>query len=151
MALAIQGFRGAYRWLSNFWPAKVLMNDIEFPTTEHGYQAAKSLDPADWQHFAQLPKPGDAKRAGRYLRIRSDWDQVKLSVMTDLTRQKFLDPTLKALLLGTGDALIEETNHWNDTYWGVCNSIGHNHLGKILMKIRKELRNGQAKDFGCGL
>jgi hypothetical protein len=119
---------------------------LEFPTTEHAYQAAKSLDPADWKHFTTLPKPGDAKRAGRYLKIRDDWDQVKLGVMEDLTRQKFRDLALKARLLDTGDALLEETNHWNDTFWGVCNGIGHNHLGKILMKIREELRNGQAKD-----
>jgi hypothetical protein len=143
MAIPIQGFRGAYRWLSNFWPAKVKLHGLEFPTTEHAYQAAKSNNPDDWLRFTTLPKPSDAKRAGRYLNMRSTWDSVKLFVMEDVTRQKYQDPTLKALLLSTGDALLEETNHWNDTFWGVCNGVGHNHLGKILMKIREELR-GQA-------
>lgn len=127
------------------------MNGLEFPTVEHAYQAAKSNDPADWKHFAQLPRPGDAKRAGRYLTIRSDWDQIKLRVMTELVEQKFRIDELKQKLLETGDQLLEETNHWNDTFWGVCNGVGHNHLGKILMNIREELKKSPYRYMVRGL
>ena len=63
--------------------------------------------------------------------------------METLVREKFShNKDLKEMLLETGDAIIEEGNDWNDTFWGVCNGKGENHLGKILMKIREELRNG---------
>ena len=50
------------------------------------------------------------------------------------------NPRLLTKLLATGDAHIEEGNYWNDTYWGVCKGEGYNHLGRILMQVRGELR-----------
>ena len=84
--------------------------------------------------------PGQAKRAGNKLVLRPDWEQIKIIVMTDLCRIKFQDPHMRKLLLDTGDAELIEGNWWNDTFWGVCNGIGQNHLGKILMAIRNLLR-----------
>ncbi len=137
---AIKGFRGGYRWLSNFWPATVTLDGITYPTTEHAYQAAKTLDPEIRQQIAALDKPGKTKRFARKIQIRPDWDNVKLAVMEDLIRQKFNIPELREKLLATGDAYIEETNTWGDRFYGVSGGVGLNHLGKIIMKVRDELQ-----------
>jgi len=72
--------------------------------------------------------------------MRFDWPTTKLSVMENGLRAKFQVPELGAKLLATGNALLVEGNNWNDTYWGMCRNVGENHLGKLLMKIRGELK-----------
>ena len=62
--------------------------------------------------------------------------------MEDICRAKFTqNEELKKKLIDTGDATLIEGNTWNDTFWGVCNGVGENNLGKILMKIREELKD----------
>ena len=56
--------------------------------------------------------------------------------INNLVYQKFLEEPLRSQLLATEDAYLEETNHWGDTYWGVCKGVGENMLGKILMMAR---------------
>jgi len=136
----IKGFFGDHRWLSNFWPSEIVFGNWRFPTVEHAYQAAKSNDPADWERIIGCATPGSAKAEGRYVNLRPDWEEVKLSVMEDLTRMKYQIPELNQKLLATGDAVIIEDNHWGDRFWGVCKGQGKNHLGLIIMKIRKELQ-----------
>lgn len=136
--MTINSFQGAYRFLSNFYPAHVVYGGITFPTTEHAYQAAKSADIHNAQRIAQLPTPGDAKRAGRTLVIRTDWEQVKEQVMLDLLRLKFALPHLREKLLATGDVALIEGNTRGDVYWGVCRGRGRNRLGELLMQVRKE-------------
>ena len=85
--------------------------------------------------------PSEAKRLGRRVRLRSGWEQVKYDVMLDVVRAKFNQhPDLAQKLLATGDEELVEGNDWSDTYWGVCNGRGKNMLGKILMRVRAELR-----------
>ena len=76
---------------------------------------------------------------GRHLPLRPDWEDVKLSVMEGLLRQKFREEPFKSQLKATGDAQLVEGNYWGDVYWGVCRGQGENHLGKLLMKIRGEI------------
>lgn len=134
-------FKGDYRWLSNFWPVTVKLDGFKYPSTEHAYQAAKTVLPEAREAFADSElTAGQAKRLGRSVQMRSDWEVVRLSVMEDLLRQKFAHAELRQLLLATGDQLLVEGNNWNDTFWGVCRGKGENHLGKLLMKIREELR-----------
>ena len=136
----IKGFNKEFRFLSNFYPAVVEYDGLEYSSTEHAYQAAKTLDAAERRRIRESQKPGDAKRLGKQVKMRTDWEQIKIGVMRDLVRQKFTKhKELKEKLLATGDAYIEETNTWNDTFWGVCKGKGHNWLGKILMEIRNEL------------
>jgi ribA/ribD-fused uncharacterized protein len=139
----IDSFQGEYRFLSNFWPAVVEYEGITYPSIEHAYQAAKTLDRNERRRIAAIVEPGDAKRAGRALpNQRKDWEQVKLRVMEDCVRYKFTHHAdLRDKLLATGDAELIEGNTWNDRFWGVCDGQGENHLGKILMKIRAELRS----------
>ena len=137
----ILGFNKEYRFLSNFYPAKVLLDGLEYASTEHAYQAAKTTDPSERRRIRESQKPGDAKRLGKQVKMRTDWEQIKLGVMRDLVRQKFANhKELKEKLLATGDTYLEETNTWNDTFWGICRGKGQNHLGKILMEVRKELQ-----------
>tara|TARA_B100000508_G_scaffold111285_1_gene89527 strand:+ start:535 stop:963 length:429 start_codon:yes stop_codon:yes gene_type:complete len=136
----IEGFDGDYRFLSNFYPALVELDGIMYPSVEHAYQAAKTLDENERQSILVLEKPGQAKKAGREVTLRQDLEEVKMHVMLDLVRYKFYNcPDLKNKLLATGDAYIEETNWWGDTFWGVCEGKGKNVLGTILMNVRAEL------------
>jgi ribA/ribD-fused uncharacterized protein len=138
---AIDSFQGEYRFLSNFWPAQVVFEGITYPTAEHAYQAAKSLDPTERQRIAASPTPAEAKRAGRALKPREDWETVKFDVMERVVRDKFTrHADLRQQLLATGDAELIEGNTWGDRVWGVYQGAGENRLGKILMKVRAELR-----------
>lgn len=137
--MAITSFSGEYSFLSNFYPAKVKYGQILYPTVEHAYQAAKTLDLDTRQYISQLPTPGKAKRAGKNVMLRLDWGVVRLKVMDNLLRKKFKHPELATLLLNTvGEDLIE-VNTWGDHFFGVCDDVGANHLGKLLMVIRSEL------------
>jgi ribA/ribD-fused uncharacterized protein len=136
----ISEFQAQYRFLSNFWPAPVVYQEVEYPTVEHAYQAAKSLCLVKRLEISKMKTPGDAKRAGKYVELRQDWDQVKDEIMENLVRLKFQIPSLSVLLLQTGNAELIEGNTWGDTYWGRCNGVGKNKLGVILMKIRDEIR-----------
>lgn len=137
-------FQGEYAFLSNFYQAPVEFEGIVYPTVEHAFQAAKTVDQEERRRIAALPTPGEAKRAGRKLKIRKDWENIKLHIMHELVQQKFRHPALRELLLATGDRPIVEINTWNDTFWGVCEGVGQNHLGRILMAVREELRTQEA-------
>ena len=140
-AAAIDSFQGEYRFLSNFWPAQVVFEGITYPTAEHAYQAAKSLDAAERQRIAAAPTPAEAKRAGRALQQRDDWESAKFDVMERVVRDKFTrNPELRRQLLATGDAELIEGNTWGDRVWGVYHGEGENRLGRILMRVRAELR-----------
>jgi len=137
----ITEFSGAYRWLSNFWPAQVDLDGVIYPSVEHAYQAAKSLDENDEREPFQYGTAGEAKRRGRKLKVRADWEKVKVPVMRILIAKKFApDTTLATKLVATGDVDIIEGNTWGDTFWGVCRGEGENNLGKLIMAQRAVLR-----------
>lgn len=132
-------FHGEYRFLSNFWPAAVTLDEVTYPSIEHAYQAAKTLDPAERASFVGCAA-GQAKRLGRSISLRSDWDAIKDAVMRDLVAQKFAPGRpLAQRLLATGAARIIEGNTWGDTYWGMCGGRGLNKLGEMLMAQRAHL------------
>lgn len=135
----INSFSGDYRFLSNFWPCKVVFDGVTYPSVEHAYVAAKTPDPILRMQIASIETAGQVKKFGRKLELRPDWDSVKVGIMRDLIRQKFKDAELAALLVATGDALLVEGNWWGDTFWGVCKGVGDNWLGRILMEVRSEI------------
>lgn len=136
--MTINNFSGQYRWLSNFSPAMVTLDGVQYISVEHAYQAAKSFDHHYRMSIARCPTPTDAKRLGRTVPLRSDWSDVKLQVMEHLLRQKFSQPFFHSKLMATGTEHLIEGNYWHDTFWGVCNDVGDNHLGKLIMRIRDE-------------
>jgi N-glycosidase YbiA len=126
-------------FLSNFYFCDVKYEGITYPTSEHAFQAAKTLDVSERKRIAGLGNPGLAKRAGRKLKsIRSNWDSIRIGVMEDILRIKFSNPELRAKLLSTGEEKLVEGNDWGDRFWGVCDGQGENWLGQLLMKIREE-------------
>lgn len=132
----IVSFQGEHRFLSNFWYLP------DGRTVEHYYQAAKAANPTDATAILACGSPGEAKRAGQRIQLRPDWDWARKEVMLDLQRKKYAYPELRALLLATGDAHIQEGNTWRDTFWGVDINTGEgmNWLGRILMQVRAEIR-----------
>lgn len=141
MGHMIDSFRGQYRFLSNFYPCKVTYDFVEYPTVEHAYQAAKTLIESERAWILSQPTPGRAKRAGKKITLRKDWDEIKLFIMQSLVVQKFGNKGLAEKLLSTDEEELVEGNTWGDTFWGIYNGVGENHLGKILMMIREELKN----------
>ena len=145
----IDSFKGDYRFLSNFHPAQVEYECLVFPSTEHAYQAMKTLDQAVRRRFTTVISAGGAKEMGGTFLLRDDWEQVKDGIMLDLTRLKFTTHSdLRHKLVATMGRELIEGNHWHDQYWGVCNGqckqgphepYGLNKLGQILMKVRDEL------------
>lgn len=139
--MAIRRFYERYRFLSNFHPAPVVYDGYEYDSTEHAFVAAKTLDPEERAKIRAIKKPGAAKRAGRKLKLRDDWEDVKVNIMAELVLQKFArHPKLRDMLLETGDEELVEGNTWHDYFWGVCNGKGKNMLGKILMRVRELLK-----------
>ena len=139
----IDNFSGEFSFLSNFHIVNIEYRGIEFISSENAYQFAKiELDSVtkELEEFFSNSTPGQSKRMGRKVNIRDDWDKIKLSIMDELLRIKFKNIEMKHLLLATETETLIEGNTWGDTFWGVCNGRGSNHLGKLLMKIRKELQ-----------
>lgn len=137
----IDHFSGETRWLSNFELVDVEFEGIIYPSSEHAFQAAKSLDVRERRQIAALRTPREAKTAGRMIKLRPDWESVKIDVMRTILREKFSErhPELRERLRMTGDQKLVEGNTWHDTFWGVCDGRGQNWLGRILMEIRSGL------------
>lgn len=140
MVTKIQKFTGKYKFLSNFYPCFVQYEGVRYPSVEHAYQAAKTLDRNTRTAFSILPTASDAKKLGRKLKLRNDWEQVKEEVMYECLKSKFSNKNLKEMLLQTGYAHIEEGNNHGDMIWGTVNGEGQNKLGKLLMRIREEIK-----------
>ena len=139
----IREFQGEFRWLSNFTPCKVVLDGIEFGSVEHAYMSAKSRDPR-WKHLCTTTRsPGFIKKESRKVQLIDGWDVVKFEVMRKCLEQKFNQEPFRSKLIATGTQHIQEGNWWGDKIWGVClkTGEGENHLGKMIMEIRKGLTN----------
>lgn len=133
----ITSFTGEHRFLSNFYMRSFSWRDRWWRSSEHAFQASKMTTDSDYLLVANAKTPGEAKRLGRLLICRRDWDSIKLVVMEDILRAKFADPVMSSMLLATGSTTLIEGNTWGDTFWGQCPiGSGTNHLGEILMTIR---------------
>lgn len=144
MSRAITSFRGTYGFLSNMYSVSVTWDGRTYQNSEAAFQSAKSLDPEERDAFCALNGPA-AKRQGRRSTLRRDWEEVKVGIMEEVVRAKFTQhPDLARRLVETGDAELLEGNGWHDAFWGVDAKTleGENHLGRILMKIRTELSQG---------
>ena len=140
MSNSIMTFRGELGFLSNLYHAVFEWDGRTYQNSEAAYQSAKSLDPAVRDEFSGMPGV-TAKRAGKRVKLRGDWDSVKDAAMEDILRAKFTqNPELMQKLIDTGDRVLMEGNYWHDTYWGVDlkTGEGENRLGIILMKLRAE-------------
>ena len=136
-----------YAFLSNFHPSTIVVDGHKYATVEHAYQAHKTLNEGSRELIRSAADPAAAKKLGRGVEMRPDWDAVKVDLMRQFVRKKFESPFLAHALLGTGDANLVYGNTWNDRFWGVCRGAGHNWLGRILMEVRDEIRSSRGHDF----
>lgn len=132
-------FRDQYWFLSNMYPCEIRITFppnkevYTFKCVESAFQACKCIERI---HEFESLDGFQAKKLGRKVTLRSDWEQVKLLIMRNLVRVKFQQhPDLHQKLKEVSGPIVEE-NTWGDKYWGICNGIGKNHLGEILMEIR---------------
>jgi len=144
--MAITQFKGEYRFLSNFYKVDITFKDQVWPSSEHLFQASKSEDPAVRETIRLAMTPGETKAAGRKIKLRKDWEEVKVGVMKYILRLKFEQhPDLRNKLIGTSPHELIEGNNWHDNFWGNCScrscysKPGQNVLGKLLMELREEL------------
>lgn len=136
----IKGFFGDYGFLSNYHQVPIIYDNHMYQSTEAAYQAAKCINEADKVQFFIIGA-GSAQKLGQTVKMRPDWDERKKQVMYEINLIKYAtNHDLGYKLLATGDKYLEETNWWNDRYWGVCDGVGMNELGRCLMKIREELK-----------
>ena len=159
--MIIKPFRGDYAFLSNMWECPVYYNNVDFPSSEHAYQAAKYNDMAIRLRIAALPTPSKAKSFWRehpelvdHKRMAS-FTRSKTSIMAEILADKFTrNSNLKQLLLETIPHQLVEEGWWHDNFWGTCTCgnkdgrhpqclrPGRNELGQILMRLRTNIKRG---------
>lgn len=138
----INSFRNEYYFLSNFYISPVTYKGVTYSNNESAFQSAKTLN-KEIRKLFETTTPNEAKKLGRVVSLRPDWDRVKYRIMYEIVLAKFTqNKELKEKLLSTGSLYLEEGNTWGDTIWGTVKGKGDNYLGKILMRVREEL-NGQ--------
>ncbi len=139
----INSFRGESSFLSNMSESSFKFGDETYPTVEHFFQAMKTTNTTERAKILAAKTAGEAKKIGRTVTLRSNWNKIREEVMEAGLRAKFQqNPELKQKLVDTGFADLIEGNTWGDTFWGQVNGKGQNKLGKLLMKIRDELMKG---------
>ena len=141
----ISKFIGEWAFLSNFHEHPFIWKGEVWKTAEHAFQAAKCVSRIEADAVREAPTPGLAKRLGRRVVLRSDWEESKIKVMRDILAAKFSKEPLRGKLLSTKNADLVEGNSWNDRFWGVCRGQGLNHLGKLLVERRTLIRE---RDLG---
>lgn len=144
----INQFRKEYSWLSNFTEVDIVYDNVTYPSVENFYVAMKTLNDEDRVKISKM-SASEVKKYGETLKLRSDWDDIKLDVMCWSLCEKFKQEPFKSKLLATKNENIVEGNYWGDTFWGVDlkqnPNIGENYLGRILMKVREVLKNENKK------
>jgi len=159
----ISSFKGEYGFLSNFYQRTFRVpppNNFDCPDVEHAFQAAKTTNSQDFHYVLDAPTAAEAKKRGRQIVCRADWDQVKRWYMLQLVLAKFSQhDDLRFQLAATGEHALVEGNHWGDTYWGAVAEgqrgwslkglettlpefepfCGENYLGRTLMAVRMVL------------
>ena len=144
----INKFSGKYEFLSNFFPCYVTYNGDVYSSVERAFQAAKCLNKSDRIRFQVIGTNADAKKLGRQVDLRPDWETLKVDIMYQLLKSKFQNNAeLRNKLVDTGDSRLIEGNQHGDTFWGVYRGNGKNMLGNLLERVRSEIRE-ETQD-GC--
>ena len=136
-------FRNQFAFLSNMYPCTIAMPDgFTYRCAEAAFQAQKTNDPSEKLRFTSLSGP-DAKRLGRRIKLRPDWNECRVTAMRQVIDAKFRNPVLAEQLKTVSGEIVED-NTWNDRFWGRCNGTGENRLGILLMEKRDTLLSHEA-------
>lgn len=136
-------FSGDLMFLSNLYACEIPMNVLGHPfvfgSAEAAFQAGKCLDPGHVQLFTRVADGAAAKKLGERVPPRKDWDMYRLAWMKQVLTCKFTrNPELMKKLIDTYPLPLTNTNTWGDTFWGVCQGVGEDHLGRLLTQLRNE-------------
>lgn len=139
-------FRGQYGFLSNFHDCSVEYEGLWYGNAEAAYQAAKTNNFSSKLPFRYYSGV-EAKKVGRTLSIRPDWNNLKIHAMYDICKAKFKNNAyLRDKLVETHPRQLIQGNDHGDTFWGQVNGQGSNFLGRILMIIRDEIIEEDSTD-----
>jgi ribA/ribD-fused uncharacterized protein len=109
----------------------------------HLFSALKTDNKILRDKIRQVNAPAEAEAMSREITLRPNWEGIKLDVMRMTLKLKFSNAKLRDRLIATGDAPLINGGTNGDTFWGVCDGKGENHLGKLLMMLRAKLQQGQ--------
>jgi ribA/ribD-fused uncharacterized protein len=143
----IYGFQGDYRFLSNFDPTPIVYGGLQIKTAEHLYNALKTTSLEEALSVLAAETPGQAKKVGRTVTLKDNWETEKFTAMRTTIGVKFIgNLLLSSKLVETGDKILIEANEWHDQIWGdcfcgrpACEPAGLNNLGELLMELRTDL------------
>lgn len=128
-------FREKYWFLSNMYPCELRINGLVFSCAEAAFQSFKTTDLEERKKFQNI-NGFEAKKLGKRIKLREDWNNIRLDVMDAVLKVKFKQhPELYKLLKSINEPIVED-NNWNDMFWGRCNGKGKNYLGCLLERIK---------------
>lgn len=137
----IEGFFDEHFFLSNFYPSPIVVEGVDFKTSEHAYQALKLDDRDMMMDVAGQSTPEKAKKRlheiFRLHKLEHPCLPRLIMIMEKCVEAKFSKGSkLASMLENTDPALLVEGNWWGDAKWGVFKGEGMNLLGKVLMRRR---------------
>ena len=135
----IISFTGPNFFMSNFYPCEVAFEGRVYKSSEHAYIAAKTTDDNIRAYVSAQSTPSAAKKVGRSIPLRENWNDSRINYMRIILESKFGDYGLRDKLDATKGYELIEGNTWGDTFWGQCDGKGQNNLGKLLMSIRDDI------------
>lgn len=130
-------------------PHPFMLEEREWPTVEHYFQAMKFEDTGYQEKIRQAPTPKQARKLGRtrFKKIRKDWTKVKVIYMTRAlyTKCKTYTNIARELLESGEQRLVENSSY--DYYWGCGRDRrGTNMYGQVLMNVRSKLKEEKEPD-----
>ena len=157
----ITEFKDKYFFLSNFSNYGFYLTGVHsvfFKTNEHWYQSQKTFMKKESDEIIHADTAREAKKLGKKVTLRRDWDNVKDAIMWTGLVQKFLqNKGIQAKLISTQPEILIEGNTWHDNFWGDCSCPdcefikGKNKLGFQLMQLRyiiREVVHNERYKFG---
>ena len=135
-----------YYVFSNFSAFVIMWKGNFCLTSEHAYHTEKFEDEDLKEAIRKTMSAHDSQKLSHEHRdrYRKDWNEVKLGIMKEILREKVRQhPYILKKLIESGDReLIEDS--WRDDFWGWGpNKDGANHLGKLWMEVREEVKSGK--------
>ena len=133
-----------YFEFSNFYPRSIIIDNIEWKTSEHYYQAQKFQYELDRDIIRRAVTPKEAFLLSRSLDSKhvENWNAIRVSIMKQVLYIKFTThQDLNTILLNTENRLIQEKSSVDD-FWGIgSDGQGKNMMGMLLMELRETLQN----------
>lgn len=145
-------FRGDRSIFSNFFPAPMIVDDVEYSSVEQYFQYEKATQCGDENQARKImnkSNPWYIKFAGKKVEETAEWKKNRLYTLHKGIFAKFDQnaPLKQALLNTAGLELYEATTDLfyacgidlDSPKWLTGDWPGQNVTGKVLMKVRREL------------